>query len=263
MSPSSQRAGFTLLEISIVLVIIGLLAGGVLVGKELVKTAELRAMINEVERYTTAVHTFRTKYNYLPGDFPRATQLWGSKADCENEFGGITVQTFDGTTCDGNKNGIIDTVEGYLNQQHLSNAKLIPYMLGGGINETGNLDATPVLEYMYPPARFRNLYIALHFEYGASLTDLWFRDIYEHIYTIYNPTIGINPSFTPDEAFYVDSKIDDGKPALGKVRVRVQYLSEPERCTTSNTAADALYNTALYSGKMSCGHMVIKAPFRG
>jgi prepilin-type N-terminal cleavage/methylation domain-containing protein len=61
------RAGFTLIELSIVLVIIGLVVGGVLVGRDLICAAELRAQISQIEKYNTAVNTFYGKYGGLPG----------------------------------------------------------------------------------------------------------------------------------------------------------------------------------------------------
>ncbi|WP_152054195.1 type II secretion system protein [Tautonia marina] len=73
--PSFPRAGFTLIELSIVLVIIGLVAGGVLLGRDLIEAAETRSIMSQLERYEVAVSTFRTKYNCLPGDCPIATQL--------------------------------------------------------------------------------------------------------------------------------------------------------------------------------------------
>src|ERR1035438_8612722 len=68
----SER-GFTLIEIAIVLVIIGLIVGGVLVGQNLIAAATVRAQITQIEKYNTAVNTFRGKYNALPGDM-QATQ---------------------------------------------------------------------------------------------------------------------------------------------------------------------------------------------
>jgi prepilin-type N-terminal cleavage/methylation domain-containing protein len=62
------RSGFTLIELSIVLVIIGLIAGGVLVGRDLIEAARIRQQITEIEQFKTAVNTFRIKYNGLPGD---------------------------------------------------------------------------------------------------------------------------------------------------------------------------------------------------
>src|ERR1700735_2969244 len=66
-APTAQR-GFTLIELSIVLVIIGLIVGGVLVGQDLIRAADVRAQISQIEKYQTAVNTFRGKYGYLPGD---------------------------------------------------------------------------------------------------------------------------------------------------------------------------------------------------
>jgi prepilin-type N-terminal cleavage/methylation domain-containing protein len=78
-SPASvarqRAAGFTLIELSIVLVIIGLIVGGVLVGQDLIKYAQIRATITQIEKLNTAVNTFQLKYNALPGDIPNAGQL--------------------------------------------------------------------------------------------------------------------------------------------------------------------------------------------
>jgi prepilin-type N-terminal cleavage/methylation domain-containing protein len=58
-----HRAGFTLIELAIVLVIIGLIVGGILVGQDLINAAAVRAQVSQIEKYQTAVHTFQTKYN--------------------------------------------------------------------------------------------------------------------------------------------------------------------------------------------------------
>lgn len=65
-----NKSGFTLIELSIVLVIIGLIVGGVLVGQDLIAAAKVRAQISQIEQYQTAVNTFKLKYGYLPGDIP-------------------------------------------------------------------------------------------------------------------------------------------------------------------------------------------------
>lgn len=67
--PAPARVvGFTLIELSIVLVIIGLIVGGVLVGQELIAAAEKRALVAIIGEYETAANTFRLKYGGLPGD---------------------------------------------------------------------------------------------------------------------------------------------------------------------------------------------------
>src|SRR6478736_3210874 len=80
-----MRKGFSLVELSIVLVILGLLTGGILAGQSLIRAAELRAVGTEYGRYATATQTFRDKYLALPGDFKDATRFWNrlnSNADC-------------------------------------------------------------------------------------------------------------------------------------------------------------------------------------
>jgi len=69
---TKPQQGFTLIELSIVLVIIGLIVGGILVGQDLIKGAEIRATVAQVEKYNSAVNTFRTKFNAMPGDIPQA-----------------------------------------------------------------------------------------------------------------------------------------------------------------------------------------------
>lgn len=63
-----------------VLVIIGLIVGGVLVGQTLVKGAEVRATVSQIEKYNQAVNAFQGKYNCLPGDCSNATNFFGTFA---------------------------------------------------------------------------------------------------------------------------------------------------------------------------------------
>lgn len=75
------QSAFTLIELAIVLVIIGLLVGGILSGRELIKSAQVRATVAQINAYATAANTFRNKYNCVPGDCPNATQF-GFSDDC-------------------------------------------------------------------------------------------------------------------------------------------------------------------------------------
>ena len=73
-----MRQGFTLLELSIVLVIIGLIVGGVTVGSEMIRQSQLQRIGKDAQTYLTAVNTFKLKYNALPGDFSRGYDYWGN-----------------------------------------------------------------------------------------------------------------------------------------------------------------------------------------
>jgi prepilin-type N-terminal cleavage/methylation domain-containing protein len=68
----SNRYGFTLIELSIVLLIIGIITSGILVGQDLIRAAEIRATVSQYEAIDLAVNTFKIKFNCLPGDCTNA-----------------------------------------------------------------------------------------------------------------------------------------------------------------------------------------------
>ena len=73
MKASTKNRGFTLVEIAIVLVIIGLLLGGVLKGQELINTAKVRAIADRQSALKIAWFSFIERYSAIPGDYNRAS----------------------------------------------------------------------------------------------------------------------------------------------------------------------------------------------
>lgn len=69
----NKQRGFTLIEIAIVLVIIGLLLGGVLKGQELITSARVRNLIQQQDGVKAAYFGFLDRYRALPGDYTAAT----------------------------------------------------------------------------------------------------------------------------------------------------------------------------------------------
>ncbi|MCW9012521.1 MAG: prepilin-type N-terminal cleavage/methylation domain-containing protein [Gammaproteobacteria bacterium] len=68
-----QQAGFTLIEIAIVLVIIGLLLGGVLKGQEMINNSKIKRAVNDFNGVSAAVYSYLDRYGALPGDEPTAS----------------------------------------------------------------------------------------------------------------------------------------------------------------------------------------------
>src|SRR5713226_231870 len=72
----STEAGFTLVEIAIVLVIIGLLLGGILKGQEMITQAKIKNVINDFNGITAAMNSYQDRYRALPGDDINAASRW-------------------------------------------------------------------------------------------------------------------------------------------------------------------------------------------
>jgi prepilin-type N-terminal cleavage/methylation domain-containing protein len=92
----SQQSGFTLVEIAIVLVIIGLLLGGILKGQELINSAKVKNIANDFRVIPTYIYAYQDRFKALPGDDVNVVAHIGTT--CDN-----------GTNCKpGNGNGVID-----------------------------------------------------------------------------------------------------------------------------------------------------------
>jgi len=99
MQKVSKESGFTLVEIAIVLVIIGLLLGGVLKGQEMIKNAEIRGVITDVSGITTALYAYRDRYNAIPGD-DRGGALHTGVSGSDGDGDGIVLNVSGGATAE-------------------------------------------------------------------------------------------------------------------------------------------------------------------
>ena len=92
-APKRQKAqeGFTLVEMAIVLVIIGLIVGGILKGEEIVNNGRVKTQVAQIDSIKAAVSTFQDEFGFYPGDFKASTSLTKS------------------TAFDGDENGIVGT----------------------------------------------------------------------------------------------------------------------------------------------------------
>lgn len=73
-----DKGGFTLIELAIVLVIIGLIIGAVVKGGDLIDSAKMKRVKVDIDGWIGAVYTYYDKYNALPGDDPKAKTRWSS-----------------------------------------------------------------------------------------------------------------------------------------------------------------------------------------
>ncbi len=224
----AREKGFTLVELAIVLVIIGLIIGGVLVGQDLIKAAEIRAQITQIEQYNAAVNTFRTKYNGLPGDLRNAVSFFpvadfgaavrngnGNRQleQCVTAASGLCGSAAAGGPFEAVDTGGSPTHDGEVIQfwHHLSLAELI----NGSYNGTAGDGSAPNnyggLGFTFPVTRLdRN---------GVGVFAAEGRNFYQ-LGVISGAAYEVDPSLSPEEAFNLDSKIDDGRPGSGSVIIR-------------------------------------------
>lgn len=87
-----QQSGFTLIEIAIVLVIIGLLVGGVLQGQELIENSRVKQAVKDMNGTSAAIFAYQDRYSRLPGDDGNAATLAARGAS----WNGITAGDADG-----------------------------------------------------------------------------------------------------------------------------------------------------------------------
>lgn len=106
MMNRNRQNGFTLVELSIVLVIIGLIIGGVLTGQQIIQNARITNAINGIQAYEAQFQTYAQNYGALPGDDPSASSRFPSLAgmsetldgDNDGKVGtGSSFDTADGT----------------------------------------------------------------------------------------------------------------------------------------------------------------------
>ncbi len=224
------KAGFTLIELSIVLVIIGLLVGGVLVGQDLIKAAEIRSQIQQVEKYNSAVNTFRVKYNAIPGDIaePNASGF-GFKARGTQIGQGDGSGLLEGYDFGGNSSLFVNG-ETTMFWVDLSTAGLID----GGFNTataTATLSLTSSqIPLYFPRAKIGNgNYISV--VSGAPMPLAWrsSNDLTSpynyYIISAMNAVVGVsqpsaNNGITVQQAYSIDSKIDDGFPQSGIITAK-------------------------------------------
>lgn len=93
-----NQAGFTLVEIAIVLVIIGLLLGGVLKGQELINSAKAKAIINDFRNTATMITAYQDRFRSLPGDDKSATSHLNSTTTANGNGDGLIGGAWDGSS---------------------------------------------------------------------------------------------------------------------------------------------------------------------
>lgn len=240
---SRRLSGFTLIELAIVLIIIGLVMGGITVGRVMIEAAKVRAQITQIEKYSVAVNTFKEKYGELPGDMPVAKAsnfffqgagFWGYLPNGDGRFNNASFYPAQ----------YLSSV-GFEHQWFFLELSLAGLIQGKycapNINESGQQqpgycpDSYPAnLNQKFPAGFANNAYGFLPISINKFGGNWWifnvrtFSDDNGCISRSYKP-------LTPSMAYQLDTKMDDGLPATGLVRAFKQV------CCASPDSDDCVF----------------------
>lgn len=231
----NRKRGYTLVEMSIVLVIIGLVVGGVMVGNDLVNASRIRSTISQKESFDGAVHAFKNKFNGLPGDLSNYAMFSGL----------LTTTGLTGQADFGDGDGLIGS-------RILSNYYGERMLFWRHLTEAGYIEANTSLATIADPwtavKAFSGAGYVPSSKFGRDAS--WLingnPNSRQNYYTLVKiMALNLGGAFatfgahviTPSEAFQIDTKMDDGFPASGKVLsvAIAQYGNAPNNGVSGGT----------------------------
>jgi prepilin-type N-terminal cleavage/methylation domain-containing protein len=225
---SKLQRGFTLVEIAIVLVIIGLLLGGILKGQEMITQAKIKNAIADFSGISAAFYGYQDRYRAIPGDDPNAPTRWSTRpaASAGTPGNGVVEGSYNngGAGCPSGSTASIETCMWW------DDLRLSGFVSGAGDQspfnafsgligvETGDgqTPAGPALETTVGANGFTGLIVC-----SANIPD--------------------------KVAISIDTQMDDGHIATGTVRGQLQAAPNPAIATTAPATDYAETGTNVYT----------------
>ena len=266
----NYNKGFTLIELSMSLIIITLLVGLATTAISVIQSAEDRKVIADYNFYKTAINNFKLQYNQFPGDFTGASSYWSGSSICPS------------SNCNGNGNGIIEYVGANLTNdeslrawQHLVFAGFVSANHTGlktsdfsslsnpkyynGTRSTSNLN---IIGLNVPPSQIVSAGWAFY-QYKAYSNNVINSLIFG---AAKSGSLNDGPAITTRSAFSIDTKIDDGSARTGNVLglysddsagnygtgASGSNVCVLNSSTTNNISANGYYYVNTDNGQPSC-----------
>lgn len=237
---SSKRKAFSLIELSIVLIIIGLLIAGVTGGASLIKSSELRSVITESRTWSVSVNSFFNQFDNLPGDFDGTLGITaGGDADGRIEYSNNTAAAAD-----------LSNYESRNAWRHLSITnildKSVVYSTSNNIGSITSDPSTDALSSFGDETPASKLGSAgWDFDFNTTtthnvvvLTSTISASATPTTNTLVNGTVVVSGVITPTDALSLDSKYDDGNPEEGSIQGILANCFNGSSYTTTNTGEE-------------------------
>ncbi len=195
-----RNHGFSLIELSIALTVIAFIAGAVVAGKTMIKNSELLSITKELNTYSNAAAQFYQIYHYWPGDMPVASTVWQGAFDGDgNEW----IHENDETAAFWNHLSRSGLISGYFNGNYSVTFRPGVHMPGTAYSST--IGYIPHYQEQFPVSTNTGFYAGP----GTAANYIGLGGIMN------NDGNGAN-SMTPQDAYSLDSKMDDGSPVSGR-----------------------------------------------
>lgn len=230
---SARRSAFSLIELSIVLIIIGLLIAGVTGGASLIKSSELRSVITESRTWSVSVNSFFNQFDNLPGDYSGTLGLpAGGDGDGRIEFSNAGAAASDNSNFEGRNawrqlsiTNILDSSVVYSTSNNTGAVPTNP--ITTGLSSFG--DETPSSkigsagwDFDYNTTTGHNVVVATGTIASSNAPET---------NTLVNGTVVSSGVITPTDALSLDSKYDDGASNAGSIQ---------------GIGTDCIFNTSQY-----------------
>jgi prepilin-type N-terminal cleavage/methylation domain-containing protein len=215
---TKRNSGFSLVELAIVLMVVGMMSAAVVKGTDMVQTTRKQAVQTEVKNIKTAYESFKKKYKALPGDLIDAqTRLATCSGNCGNGDGNSFIGTAN-TALTSSYTGAGADLEYRYFWQHLNKAGYIESDLAPEMGAGGVLMIRAVNQDLCYAAG-----------QPAKLQGVWL--IWQQ-----QPYVAANtaPVVSPRDAMIMDRKYDDGRPGWGNIRAAggANFLANNDGCKT-------------------------------
>ena len=226
-----KNKAFTLVELAIVLVIVGLITGGVIGGNNLIRAAKVQSQIKQLQSYTTAFHAFKLEYDAIPGDFDEAWSYWGT--NCAPTQG----------ECNGNGN---KSISGYTTNPYTEAEMFWVHLSLAGLMDSGGYSGQSELSNSWPESKLNvgskvRVVNSAHSDCAVVAYASGYNIGQFFALTTYNSGASEGAAFSPRDVKKIDEKIDDGLPYFGNLYAYTgtdpdEECVTPEVCIVAGSA---------------------------